>query len=217
MENKIYVFIGEDTGAFKQMITDYMCVREFIYKREVGDPNLSESDLILYRLGRRYAGGFIDELSVGCDNGEFDPVVFGDFLSKVDEGIDIEPFFEELLSIGVPVLYFAEYESSVERLSGLPIEIYRRVIKKIDPNKKYKLDDIAAMLPEKTDRTLIIDAFSAALEYVRGKAEFKATDMQRYLKCGYNTVWRISDALKLLGVIESIKVTPKRYKSKICK
>lgn len=217
MENKICVFIGEDTGAFKRMITDYMCVREFFYEREVGDPYLSESDLILYRLGRRYTGGFIDELSVGCDNGEFDPVVLGDFLSKVDEGVDVGPIFEELLSLGVPVLYFAEYESSVERLSGLPIEIYRRAIKTIDANEKYMLDDLAAMLPEKTDKTLIIDSFLAALEYVRAKEEFKEVDIQHCLKCGYNTVWRIVDAFKTLGVVESIEATPKRYKSKICK
>ncbi len=128
MENKIIVFVGRDTSELKEMLTDYMCVREFKHERKAGDPCFSESDFILYSLGRRYEGGFIDEVSVGCDNGEYEPILFDDFLGKVDEAIDIKPYFEELLALGVPILYFAEHESSVERLSecGLPLEIYNR-------------------------------------------------------------------------------------------
>ena len=96
------------------------------YERKESDPCLSESDFILYCLGRRYEGGFIDEISVGCDNGEYEPIVFNDFLGRVDVAIDIKPYFEDLLALGVPILYFAEHESSVVRLCGLPHEIYRR-------------------------------------------------------------------------------------------
>lgn len=128
MENKIIVFVGRGTSELKKMLTDYMCVRAFKYERKAGDPCLSESDFILYSLGRRYEGGFIDEVSVGCDNGEYEPIVFDDFLGKVDKAINIKPYFDDLLAIGVPIFYFAEYESSVERLCecGLPLEIYRR-------------------------------------------------------------------------------------------
>ncbi len=126
MENKIIVFVGRDTSGLKAMLTDYMCVREFIYKRTESSPFLSESDFILYCLGRRYEGGFIDEVSVGCDNGEYELIVFDDFLGRVDVAIDIKPYFEDLLALGVPILYFAEHESSVVRLCGLPHEIYRR-------------------------------------------------------------------------------------------
>ena len=54
--------------------------------------------------------------------------MFDDFLGRVDEAIDVKPYFEELLALGVPILYFAEHESSVMRLHecGLPLEVYRR-------------------------------------------------------------------------------------------
>ena len=126
MENKIIVFVGRGTSDLKELLRDYMCVREFKYERKESDPCLSESDFILYCLGRRYEGGFIDEISVGCDNGEYEPIVFNDFLGRVDVAIDIKPYFEDLLALGVPILYFAEHESSVVRLCGLPHEIYRR-------------------------------------------------------------------------------------------
>lgn len=128
MENKIIVFAGRGVEALRDMLSDYICVREFKYERKAGDSCLSESDFILYSLGRRYEGGFIDEVSVGCDNGEYEPIMFDDFLGKVDESIDIKPYFEELLSLGVEIFYFAECESSTERLKacGIPLEIYRR-------------------------------------------------------------------------------------------
>ncbi len=126
MENKIIVFVGRGMSDLKELLTDYMCVREFKHERGAGGPYLSESDFILYCLGRRYEGGFIDEISVGCDNGEYEPIMFDDFLSRVDEAIDVKPYFEDLLAIGAPIFYFAEHESSVSRFSGLPHEIYRR-------------------------------------------------------------------------------------------
>lgn len=127
MDYKITVFIGRGVSALRDMISDYMCVREFKYERKVNDPCLSESDFILYCLGRRYKGGFIDEVSVGCDNGEYEPIVFDDFLGKVDEAIGVKPYFEELLALGVPIFYFAERESSALRMHecGLPLELYR--------------------------------------------------------------------------------------------
>ena len=128
MENKIIVFVGSGTSGLKETLKDYMCVREFKHERKAGDPCLSESDFILYCLGRRCEGGFVDEVSIGCDNGEYEPIMFDDFLGKVDEAIDIKPYFEELLSLGVEIFYFAERESGIERLKacGIPLEIYRR-------------------------------------------------------------------------------------------
>ena len=128
MDNKITVFLGRGVSSFMNMLSDYMCVRKFEYERKVGDPHLSESDFILYSLGRRYEGGFIDEVSTGCDNGEFEPIFFDDFISRVDEVIDVKPYFEELGALGLHIFYFAECEGSVERLKacGLELEIYRR-------------------------------------------------------------------------------------------
>lgn len=128
MGNKIIVFVGSGTSGLKETLEDYMCVREFKHERKAGDPCLSESDFILYSLGRRYEGGFIDEVSVGCDNGEYEPILFDDFLGKVDEAIDTKPYFEDLFALNVPIFYFAERESGIERLKacGIPLEIYRR-------------------------------------------------------------------------------------------
>ena len=128
MENKIIVFVGSGTSGLKEMLNDYMCVREFKHERKAGDPCLSESDFILYSLGRRYEGGFIDEVAVGCDNGEYEPIFFNDWIARVDEAIDIKPYFEDLFALDVPIFYFAERESSIERLKAidLPLEIYRR-------------------------------------------------------------------------------------------
>ena len=126
MENKIIVFAGRGVGALRDMLSDYICVREFKYERKAGDSCLSESDFILYSLGRRYEGGFIDEVSVGCDNGEYEPIFFNDWIARVDEAIDVKPYFEELLSLGTEIFYFAECESSIDRLYGLPLDVYRQ-------------------------------------------------------------------------------------------
>lgn len=125
MENKITVFLGKGSRKLKEQLSGYVWVREFKYERRKDDPLLSESDYVLYRLGRRYEGGFVDEVAVGCDNGEFDPVFFDDFIARVDEAEDVTKPIEEILSLGVEVFYFAELESSLSRLKGLPVCIFR--------------------------------------------------------------------------------------------
>lgn len=124
MENTIKVFVG--CGDLCKLLCGYISFNRFEYARVDGDPHLSESDYILYRLGRRYEGGFIDEVSVGCDNGEYEPVLFDDWIARVDEAIDVKSYFEELLLLGTDIFYFAELESSVERIrfTGLPVEVY---------------------------------------------------------------------------------------------
>ena len=82
----------------------------------------------------------------------------------------------------------------------------------MDTNKEYTLDEIAAMLPENSEKTYIIDKFLSALEFVKTVEEFKTVDMQRYLKCGYGNTCRVIDALILLGAIENLEVTPVKYK-----
>lgn len=125
MENKITVFLGKGSRKLKEQLSGYVWAREFKYERRKDDPLLSESDYVLYRLGRRYEGGFVDEVAVGCDNGEFDPVFFDDFIARVDEAEDVTKPIEEILSLGVEVFYFAELESSLSRLKGLPVCIFR--------------------------------------------------------------------------------------------
>ena len=126
MKNKIIVFVGRGTSELKEQLKDYMCVREFKYERGAGDSCLSESDFILYCLGRRYEGGFIDEVTVERDNGNCEPIFFDDFLAKIDEAVDVKPCFKDLLSLGLDVFYFSKHKSSVERirLMGFPVEVY---------------------------------------------------------------------------------------------
>ncbi len=119
MENKITVFVGDDIDSLKEMLIENLFVREFKFEREESDICLSESDHVLYCLKRRCECSFFDN---------FEPIVFGDFLSRVDEAIDVKSYFEELLALGVPILYFAEHESSVKRLRecDLPLEVYKK-------------------------------------------------------------------------------------------
>lgn len=129
MRNEITVFVGRGVCALGEKISNYTCVREFSYKRCTGQTFVGgEGRFILYCLGRKNEGGFIDEVAVGYDNGEFDPIFFDDWIARVDEAEDLAPYFNELISIGVEIFYFAELESSVERLRkcGVPISVYRK-------------------------------------------------------------------------------------------
>ena len=115
---KITVFLGKSC-ELRRFITDYTPTIKFTYKRREGDPTLSASDFILYCLGRRSEGGFIDEVATDAYNGDFSAVIFDDFVAYVDESVNLKPYFDSLLSIGNPILYFAERESSVKRLKDI--------------------------------------------------------------------------------------------------
>ena len=126
MENKIVIFVGDGVNRLKNILRDYMIVREFKYERKAGDPMLSESDFILYSLGDLYEGGFIADMKVDFDNGELDPIVLDDFAARIDPAVNLAPYFNDLCALGVPVFYFAHSEISVERITstGVPVVIY---------------------------------------------------------------------------------------------
>ena len=63
-------------------------------------------------------------------------------------------------------------------------------------------------LPDKQDKSCKLNYFFASLEFVREVEEFKTSDLQRYLKCGYGTVCKVLDALCVLCAIEKIGEPP---------
>lgn len=68
-------------------------------------------------------------------------------------------------------------------------------------------------LTDKTDNICKLDWFLKSLEFVRETEEFKTSDLQRYLKCGYGTVCKVLDALCTLCIIEIIEGPPNlRYR-----
>lgn len=50
-----------------------------------------------------------------------------DVIAKIDYAVSIKPYFEDLLSLDVDIVYLAKYESTVDRLreAGLNFEIYK--------------------------------------------------------------------------------------------
>ncbi|MBQ7352589.1 MAG: hypothetical protein IJW54_01140 [Clostridia bacterium] len=102
MKTTLKIYIGKK--AF-----DIVSVRKFDYSRNPN--NLSESDKILYNLNKLINQAYID-----CKNGIYLPIVFNDFISHIDEAVDISPYIYKIMSVGVPVYYFADNALSLERL-----------------------------------------------------------------------------------------------------
>jgi hypothetical protein len=59
------------------------------------------------------------------------------------------------------------------------------------------------------NKTCKLNFFLASLDYVREAGEFTTADLQRHLKCGYETAIRVLDALCLLNTIEKISGSPR--------
>ena len=72
-----------------------------------------------------------------------------------------------------------------------------------DGTKKYVVE-----LPNEVDKTCALDPFIKSLDFVKKTDEFKTSQLQRYLQCGYGTVCKVLDALCSLCVIEKISGPP---------
>lgn len=71
-------------------------------------------------------------------------------------------------------------------------------------------------LTDELDNTCKLEWFLESLKFVREIQEFKTSDMQRYLKCGYGTVCKVLDELCALCIIEIIEGPPHlKYRSMI--
>ena len=78
-----------------------------------------------------------------------------------------------------------------------------------DGTKEY-----VARLTDEPNKTCALEPFLKSLDFVRETQEFKASDLQRHLKCGYGTVLKVIDALCSLCVIENMSGQPHTiYKS----
>ena len=122
MKNKIYAFLTRDETMVDLFRNSLMC-RVFDQKEYPNEKMLSASDYILDSLGK-----FIADVRAEKERCKYpDAVVFEDFLARVDEAENVKPYFEELLSLGEPVMYIASCQSSLDRIKAtdLPIEIYK--------------------------------------------------------------------------------------------
>ena len=57
-------------------------------------------------------------------------------------------------------------------------------------------------LTDEPDKTCALYPFLKSLDFVSETHEFRTSDLQRYLKCGYGTVCKVIDALCTICVIE---------------
>ena len=69
--------------------------------------------------------------------------------------------------------------------------------------EKYTLE-----FPNTQDKSCGLGFFLRSLNFVREVEEFKTSDLQRYLRCGYGTVCKVLDALCVLCAIEKIGEPP---------
>lgn len=79
---------------------------------------LSQSDFILCCLEKEL-------INKGIKNNENDnclPITFDDFLTNIDIGIDVAPYFKQLILSEVPSYYFATNSESLKRLKNLNLE-----------------------------------------------------------------------------------------------
>ena len=59
---------------------------------------------------------------------EYTTIVFDeDIIARIDELIEIKPYFEKLMHLGMTIFYYASVESTITRLkkSGLPMDVRR--------------------------------------------------------------------------------------------
>jgi hypothetical protein len=56
------------------------------------------------------------------------PVLIDDFISRVDEAMDVSEYIKPLFEVSTLIIYFAEHKRSVDRLreSGLPVKVYKK-------------------------------------------------------------------------------------------
>ena len=80
-----------------------------------------------------------------------------------------------------------------------------------DGTKEYVVE-----LTDEPDKVCVLEQFIKSLDFVRIKGEFKIVELQKYLKCGYGTVYKVLDALCTICAIE-IKSGPPNtiYKSRL--
>ena len=84
-------------------------------------------------------------------------------------------------------------------------------------DKVYKefnsLEELAEALglPKGPDKTCALKQFMESIDFVKQTKNFKMSDIQRYLKCGYGTACKVVDALCALWVIEKQDTSPITY------
>ena len=129
MENKIYVFECSSRETKDEVIKH---LKNPAYYSEHDFTNVSDEDRVRFGgeskiIINTFARFVVQTIADAKRTGK-KPVLIDDFISRVDEAIDISEYIKPLFEVSTLIIYFAERKISVERLraSGLYVEIYKR-------------------------------------------------------------------------------------------
>lgn len=128
MENKIYVFECSSREMKYEVIKH---LKNPAYYSEHDFTNVSDEDRV--RFGGKiiintFARFVVRTIADAKRTGKKPVVLIDDFISRVDEAMDISEYIKPLFEVSTLIIYFAERKSSVDRLreSGLPVEVYKK-------------------------------------------------------------------------------------------
>ena len=129
MKDKIYVFECSSREMKDEVIKH---LKNPAYYSEHDSTNVSDEDRVRFGgeskiIINTFARFVVQTIADAKRTGK-KPVLIDDFISRVDEAMDISEYIKPLFEVSTLIIYFAERKSSVERLraSGLHVEIYKR-------------------------------------------------------------------------------------------
>ena len=127
---KIYVFEGstqEEKKEFLRGLKKVAFYTEDDFTKVSNEDRIrfvSESKIIINTFARFVVRTIADAKITGRK-----PVVLiDDFVSRIDEAVDVSEYIKPLFDVSMMIIYFAEHKRSVDRLreSGLPVEVYKK-------------------------------------------------------------------------------------------
>ena len=126
MENKICVFEGRYTRETKDGVMRRLkkpaCYTEYDFT------NVSDEDRVIGGEGKIILNTFsrfvVRTIADAKNCGDKVLVVIEDFLTRIDEAVDISEYIKPLFEVSAMIIYFAEDKNSVKRLreNGLTVE-----------------------------------------------------------------------------------------------
>ena len=127
---KIYVFEGstqEEKKEFLRGLKKVAFYTEDDFTKVSNEDRIrfvSESKIIINTFARFVVRTIADAKITGRKPA----VLIDDFVSRIDEAVDVSEYIKPLFDVSMMIIYFAEHKSSVDRLreSGLPVEVYKK-------------------------------------------------------------------------------------------
>ena len=130
-ENRIRVFVGDGAMRLKEVVCYHSDVTEFEPNHDY-NRDLNFMNGAAFESHKGQSKKIIDNLESFVNwlekSGRYskEPIFFTDFLGLIDEATDVKPYFKRILDLDAEIFYFAECDSSLERLEscGLLLEAY---------------------------------------------------------------------------------------------